>query len=72
MFGVQTCCGRADTVTELLVVPPGPVQDKVYVRFAVKFPVLCEPEIAFAPVHPPEAVQLVALVDDHVSIAEAL
>ena len=31
-------------------------------------PVLCEPLAAFAPLHPPEAVQEVALVEFHVSV----
>jgi hypothetical protein len=31
-------------------------------------PVLCEPLMALRPDHPPEAVQDVALVDDHLSV----
>ena len=29
---------------------------------------LCEPDVAFVPVHPPDAVQLVALVELHVNV----
>ena len=31
---------------------------------------LCEPDVAFAPVHPPEAVHELALVEFHVSVEE--
>ena len=31
----------------------------------------CEPELAFAPVHPPDAVQEPAPVDDHVSVDDS-
>jgi len=37
----------------------------------VSAPVDCEPETAFAPLHASDAVQLVAFVDDHVSVEAA-
>jgi hypothetical protein len=52
----------ADWVAE----PPVPVQVSVNVVFAVRLPVLAEPEIAFVPDHPPDAVHEVALVELHV------
>jgi hypothetical protein len=53
---------------ERAVLPPAPVHVSVYVRVAVSVPVDCDPLSAFAPDHPPEALQLVAFVDDHVSV----
>ena len=47
--------------------PPVPVQLKVNFDVAVSAGVLAVPLPPFVPVHPPEAVQDVALVDDHVS-----
>ena len=38
------------------------------VALAVSAPVLCEPDVAFVPDHEPDAVQLVALVELHVSV----
>ena len=56
------------TVTDLLAVPPSPLQLSVKVLLAaVSAPVLAEPLVARLPDHAPEAVQLVALVDDHVN-----
>jgi hypothetical protein len=46
------------------------VQVNVNVAFAVKAPVLCEPEIAFVPDHAPEAEQELAFVELHVSVEE--
>ena len=48
--------------------PPVPVQLNVYAVVALKAPVDFDPLIAWAPLHPPEAVQLVALADDQVSV----
>ena len=51
------------TVTETgALVPPGPVQLKIYVLFAVKIPVDCEPLGVFVPVQSYEAVHDVALL----------
>ena len=56
------------TVAEESVVPPLPVQLNVNVDVELNVPVDCEPEVALAPDQAPVAVQLVALVDDHVSV----
>jgi len=51
------------TVTDLLTVPPAPVQLRLYVRLPVAGGVTdWLPLIALVPVQPPEAVQLVTLV----------
>jgi hypothetical protein len=44
------------------------VQLSVYVRFVDSAPVEAVPDVALLPVHAPLAVQLVAFVDDHVSV----
>ena len=43
--------------------PPVPVQVNMNVVLAVKLPMLWEPEIAFAPAHPPDALHALALVE---------
>jgi hypothetical protein len=45
------------------------LQISEYEVLAVSAPVLCEPPVGNAPVHPPLAVQAVALVELHVSVA---
>jgi hypothetical protein len=55
------------TVADCEADPPAPVQVKVYFVVAVSAGVDCEPAVASAPLQPPEAVQAVALVDDHVN-----
>jgi hypothetical protein len=56
------------TVVDCAVLPPAPEQVSVYVALAVSTPVECLPLTALLPDHAPEAVQLVALVADHVSV----
>ena len=58
------------TVVDCVAVPPAPVQLSVYVLVptVVSVPVEVDPEVFCAPVHAPVAVQLVALVDDQVSV----
>jgi hypothetical protein len=51
-----------------LALPPGPVHAREKVLVAVSAPVERLPEVALAPDHAPEAVQLVASVDDQVSV----
>src|SRR5919108_5253584 len=58
------------TVADWLVEPPDPVQLSVNAVVAERLPVLCEPDIAFVPDHPPDAVQDVAFVAFHVSVDE--
>ena len=58
------------TVVDCVAVPPVPVQTRVYVVVTVG-ETDCVPDIALVPVHPPLAMQEVALVDDQVNV-EAL
>lgn len=59
--------GVTVTVLDTFVVPPVPLQLSEYVLAVVMGPTVCDPDLAFVPVHAPLAVQLDALVDDHVS-----
>lgn len=58
-----------ETVVDCAALPPGPVQVNVYVVLAVSAPVDREPFTGSFPAQPPEAVQAVALVDDHDNVA---
>src|SRR3989344_8194437 len=67
------------TVTLPLVVPPLPVQERVYVPVVVRLVTVCEPLVVFVPLQlftcadpagRPLAVQDVALVELHVSVEE--
>lgn len=62
--------GVTVTVTDWAAVPPGPVQVNANDVLAVSTPVDAEPEVALLPLHPPDAVQAVALVDDQLSVDE--
>jgi hypothetical protein len=53
--------GVTDTVVDCVALPPVPAQVSVYVAPAVKAPVEADPLNALAPLHPPDAVQAVAL-----------
>lgn len=48
--------------------PPGPVHDSTKLDVCVSAAVRDEPDVALLPVQLPEAAQLVAFVDDHVSV----
>jgi hypothetical protein len=61
----------AVTVADCEALPPTPVQLSVKVLVLVNGPVDCEPLVALAPDHAPEAVQPVASVDDQLSVALA-
>jgi hypothetical protein len=52
-------------------VPLAPLQVRVYVVVALSAPVLVVPVVGSFPDQPPEAVQLVAFVDDQLSTEEA-
>jgi len=52
-----------DTVTERFTVPPGPLQASVKLVVVVSGPVLAVPLVARAPLQPPEAAQVVALLE---------
>ena len=59
------------TVADCDAEPPGPVQVSVYLVVAVRVAVDVVPAVASEPFQPPEAVQAVVLVDDHVNTAVA-
>jgi len=58
------------TVTDWLALPPGPLQASVKVVVALSAPVLVVPLVGSLPDQPPEAVQLLALVEDQLNIAD--
>jgi len=60
-----------ETVADCAALPPFPVQERVKVALAVSAPVDWVPLRALVPDQAPEAVQAVALVDDHVRAALA-
>jgi hypothetical protein len=64
-FALTETVGAAITlaIADCVAVPPGPVQVRVYVLFAVNGPVDIVPEVAWVPDQAPLAVQLVAFVD---------
>jgi hypothetical protein len=65
-FNVTVGAGGAatTTVTFLLVLPPGPVQDRVKVLSAVSEPIDRLPEVVFAPDQASLAVHELASLDD--------
>jgi hypothetical protein len=63
--------GPTLTVTDWLALPPAPLQVKLNVPVDVSGPVLCVPVVAFAPDHAPEAVQVLAFVDDQLKVASS-
>lgn len=60
--------GAMVTVVESERLPPGPVQFRVNVLLLLIGPTLSLPDIAFDPLHAPEAVQELALVEDQLSV----
>ncbi len=54
-----------ETIADCEAVPPVPVQVSTNVELAFNAPVDCEPLVALAPDHAPEAVHAVALLDVH-------
>jgi hypothetical protein len=65
--------GEAVTVTVAnpVTLPPVPEQVSSYVPVVDSGPVLCDPLVAFVPLHALAATQLVAFVDVHDSVADA-
>jgi hypothetical protein len=59
------------TVTVSAVFPPGPLQVRIYVVVAVRFPVAWLPLVGLVPLQPPEAAQLVALVVVQLRVEDA-
>ena len=70
-FALRPTVGGSEifTVTDLLALPPGPLQRSVKVVVALSAPVLALPLAGRLPDQPPEAMQLLALVEDQLSIA---
>ena len=68
--GVVSAPATIVTVALCVAVPPAPVHASVNVVLAVMLVIACEPDVAFVPVHPPLAVQEVALVELHDNVAE--
>lgn len=68
--GVGTKPVAIVTVADCVALPPVPVQAKVNVLPLVNAPLLDEPDIALLPDQAPVAVQLVALLDDQVSVVD--
>jgi hypothetical protein len=66
-LNVRLGTGTRSTVTDDVALPPAPSQTSEYVDVAASGPVDCDPEVAFVPDHAPDAVQLVAFADCHVS-----
>jgi hypothetical protein len=60
--------GVTETVTLRDVVPPAPLQARVKVVDCASAAVSCDPDVAFVPLQPPDAVHEVALVDDQASV----
>jgi hypothetical protein len=71
-LALRPTVGGAETliVTDWLALPPGPLQARVKVVVALSAPVLVLPLVGSLPDQPPEAVQLLALVEDQLSIAD--
>ena len=66
---VGTGAVTTPTVADEVAVPPAPVHAREYVVVAMG-ETDCVPLTALLPLHPPEAVHDVALVDDHVSVED--
>lgn len=66
--------GAAPTVTvaDFVTLPPEPLQVRMYVLVEVSGPVLWLPDTGFEPDQTPDAVHVVAFVEDHVRVADAL
>ena len=63
--------GETVTVADCEADPPAPVQVSVYLVVAESAGVAAEPLTGSEPLHPPEAVQEVALVDDQLKVEVA-
>jgi hypothetical protein len=55
------------TATDRLILPPAPVQASAKLELVASALVVNDPDVAFVPVHPPDAVQDVAFEVDHVN-----
>ena len=68
-FTLKVAVGIRLTVVLALEVPPGPEQLSEYVVAADTGPVLCVPLRLWVPLHAPDAVQEVALLEVHTKVA---
>jgi hypothetical protein len=71
---VSATVGRGFTVTVTVaaaLIPPGPVHVNENTVVVVNSPLLCVPLLVSVPLHPPEALQDVTLVEVHVSVAKS-
>ncbi len=57
-------------VADWLALPPVPVHVNTYLAVALIGPVVCEPFVATDPLHDPEAVHAVALVEFHARVVD--
>jgi len=71
-LALRVTVGGAETltVTAWLALPPGPLQASVKVVVVLSAPVLALPLVGSLPDQPPEAAQLLAFVEDQLSIAD--
>lgn len=60
------------TVALMFVLPPAPLQVRVYVALLMRLLRTWVPDMDLEPLHPPEAVQPVVFVLDHVKVLDAL
>lgn len=72
-FALMVTVGNGATVTSVVAFasPPAPVQSSVKLLLTVRGALASLPEVAFVPLHAPEAVQPVAPIELHVSIEAA-
>lgn len=59
------------TVTDCVAVPPLPEHVRENALLAARGPVLCEPDVGFAPDQAPDAEHCLAFLEVHVSVAES-
>lgn len=64
--------GATDTVTDLLALPPAPMQVRMNVLVVVNELRVWLPDVALLPDHAPDAVHEVALVEDQLRVEEPL
>jgi hypothetical protein len=68
-YTIKVAAGTTLTRTDDgALLPPAPVQVSEYALGSVREPVLCVPLVGKMPLHPPDAVQEVALADPQVSV----
>lgn len=71
-FAVKVTLGATLTSTDCVAEPPAPVHISVKVPELVRLLRVSLPDVALVPVHAPDAVHVVALVLDQLSVVEPL